>query len=212
MATLSSIRKQISALEKKAEELVKKESAQAIAKARELIERYGLTAENLGLSGDGKKAGKTAGTRVKRGPAKKSAKNAKTIGIPMYRDPETGKTWTGRGKPPAWIAGAQDRSPFLIAPSAATASATEEAQPAVKKGRSTKKPARGGKRASAKAAAEPRAEASTKTARKTARKATAPRRGPAPRKAAGRKPAAKASRKSKPVSAPVQTEGGSDAS
>lgn len=36
---------------------------------------------------------------------------------PKYRDPVTGQTWTGRGKPPAWIAG-KDREQFLIAENA----------------------------------------------------------------------------------------------
>ncbi|WP_334002168.1 H-NS histone family protein [Burkholderia gladioli] len=30
-----------------------------------------------------------------------------------YRDPASGKTWSGRGKAPAWIAG-KDRSAFEI--------------------------------------------------------------------------------------------------
>lgn len=35
---------------------------------------------------------------------------------PKYRDPSTGNTWTGRGKPPAWIRN-KDRSAFqIIAP------------------------------------------------------------------------------------------------
>ncbi|MCA8205166.1 H-NS histone family protein [Burkholderia sp. AU33545] len=32
-----------------------------------------------------------------------------------YRDPETGATWSGRGRRPAWIAG-KDRVQFEIAP------------------------------------------------------------------------------------------------
>jgi DNA-binding protein H-NS len=32
----------------------------------------------------------------------------------MYRDPETGATWSGRGRAPAWIANATDRSKFSI--------------------------------------------------------------------------------------------------
>ena len=32
-----------------------------------------------------------------------------------YRDPETGATWSGRGRAPAWIASATDRSEFSIA-------------------------------------------------------------------------------------------------
>ncbi|MFM0261553.1 H-NS histone family protein [Paraburkholderia sediminicola] len=33
---------------------------------------------------------------------------------PKYRDPETGNTWSGRGKPPSWIKG-KDKEQFLIA-------------------------------------------------------------------------------------------------
>ncbi|WP_059704264.1 H-NS family nucleoid-associated regulatory protein [Burkholderia cepacia] len=32
---------------------------------------------------------------------------------PRYRDPNTGATWNGRGRPPAWIHG-KDRTQFLI--------------------------------------------------------------------------------------------------
>ena len=32
---------------------------------------------------------------------------------PKYRDPNSGSTWSGRGKPPKWIAG-QNRDQFLI--------------------------------------------------------------------------------------------------
>nr|WP_249181090.1 H-NS histone family protein [Burkholderia cenocepacia] len=37
---------------------------------------------------------------------------------PRYRDPGTGATWSGRGRPPAWIDG-RDRTQFLIAAPAA---------------------------------------------------------------------------------------------
>ena len=33
----------------------------------------------------------------------------------LYRDPESGATWSGRGRAPAWLASAADRTPFLIA-------------------------------------------------------------------------------------------------
>jgi DNA-binding protein H-NS len=33
----------------------------------------------------------------------------------MYQDPKSGATWSGRGRAPAWIAEAKDRSKFLIA-------------------------------------------------------------------------------------------------
>ncbi|MGE8454289.1 MAG: H-NS family nucleoid-associated regulatory protein [Pseudomonadales bacterium] len=36
-----------------------------------------------------------------------------SVGAPKYRDPATGATWTGRGKPPNWING-KVRESFLI--------------------------------------------------------------------------------------------------
>ena len=40
----------------------------------------------------------------------------KAPAAPMYRDPATGKTWSGRGKPPDWIKGVakEDRESFRI--------------------------------------------------------------------------------------------------
>lgn len=38
----------------------------------------------------------------------------KNVGEAKYQDPDTGKTWTGRGKPPTWIVG-KNRDDFLIA-------------------------------------------------------------------------------------------------
>lgn len=66
--------------------------AQAVAQARALIQEHGLTAADVF-------------------PA---AKAKASVGAPKYRDPATGVTWTGRGKPPNWING-KDRAPFLIA-------------------------------------------------------------------------------------------------
>ncbi|MPW11069.1 H-NS histone family protein [Paraburkholderia sp. CNPSo 3155] len=49
--------------------------------------------------------------------AKKAAKAGNDVRGPQqakYADPKTGATWSGRGRAPAWIAGAKDRSKFLI--------------------------------------------------------------------------------------------------
>lgn len=65
--------------------------AQAVAQARALIAEHGLTAADVF-------------------PA---AKAKASVGAPKYRDPDTGATWTGRGKPPNWING-KDRATFAI--------------------------------------------------------------------------------------------------
>lgn len=40
------------------------------------------------------------------------AKNARNASV-RYRDPKTGRIWSGRGRPPRWIEG-QDRRPFEV--------------------------------------------------------------------------------------------------
>ena len=59
------------------------------------MHEYGISVSDLGLS---------------------SPKNSVKIRAAVeakYRHPESGVTWSGRGKPPKWIAG-KDRSLFLI--------------------------------------------------------------------------------------------------
>jgi len=53
--------------------------------------------------------------------ASESASRTKVVGNYVrgpqpakYRDPKSGATWSGRGPAPAWLAGAKDRSRFLI--------------------------------------------------------------------------------------------------
>ncbi|MCG3783293.1 H-NS family nucleoid-associated regulatory protein [Delftia acidovorans] len=67
--------------------------AQAVAQVRALIQEHGLTTADV-FTAQGKK---TKGS----------------VGAPKYRDPATGATWTGRGKPPNWING-KDRAAFAI--------------------------------------------------------------------------------------------------
>ena len=100
MSTLSELQQQINQAEAKVNELREKlaeqknaERAQAIATAKELIKTFQLTATDLGLSGK-----------------KSLARKERTMGdkrmsvAPKYQDPASGKTWTGRGKTPAWLA------------------------------------------------------------------------------------------------------------
>jgi DNA-binding protein H-NS len=46
-----------------------------------------------------------------------------------YLDPKTGATWSGRGRAPAWLAGARDRSKFLIDGAAEVSAASEAKAP-----------------------------------------------------------------------------------
>lgn len=76
-------------LEAQIEAARKNELSEAIAKVRTLVSDYGLTESDI------------------------FSKSIKKSVEPKYRNEETGETWTGRGKPPKWIA-SQDREKFLI--------------------------------------------------------------------------------------------------
>lgn len=142
MATLASLNKQIQALQKQADALRQSEKAAAIKTVRGLIGEYGLTALDVGLVGAGPK-GKVKGTRVVKGS-----------GVAKYRDPDSGKTWTGHGKAPGWIAGVADRTKFLIDGSAAAeATSVAKAPKLAKAAKKAAKPAAPAKKAAVKAAA-----------------------------------------------------------
>jgi DNA-binding protein H-NS len=110
---LTSIRKQIAALEKEADELRKGQNGKVIAQIRQLIDKYELHAVDLGFEQSSQEGGIAAAKRSGRAAGAKRQAGA-TVGVPKYRDPKSGKTWTGCGKPPAWIASARDRTRFLI--------------------------------------------------------------------------------------------------
>jgi DNA-binding protein H-NS len=107
MKTYSAIQAEIAKLQKQAEALRKTEVAGVIAKIKEAIAAYALTAADLGF---GRGAAKAAHAPKAKSRKKKSA----SVGVAKYRDPKSGKTWTGRGKPPAWIAGVKNRDAYLI--------------------------------------------------------------------------------------------------
>ncbi len=96
MTTYKELLQQREALESKIAEARKREISQAVSQVRAMVAEFGLTAQDVFPTGKARAA--SSGSKV-------AAK---------YRDPATGKTWTGRGKAPKWIDG-KDRAKFLIA-------------------------------------------------------------------------------------------------
>jgi DNA-binding protein H-NS len=89
-------------LQHEAEKLRRQEMGDVIARIREAVVHYGLTAEDLGL---GPKA--TRGAKAAAKPAAKTRRKstkAKTAAgrAVKFRD-ETGRTWGGIGKRPQWL-------------------------------------------------------------------------------------------------------------
>ncbi len=87
---------QIEKLTQQAEQARVQELESVIAQIRQLMGEFGITAGDLGFKAQDrakKKAGSTSAAK--------------------FRDPESGATWTGRGRAPAWIAG-KDRSKYAV--------------------------------------------------------------------------------------------------
>jgi len=96
MATYKALKEQAEALAAKIEQARLSEIQDVIANIRQLAAEYRLSAEDI--------FGNPRGKRSARGASSANAK---------YRDPSTGASWTGRGRPPDWIKD-KDRSRFLV--------------------------------------------------------------------------------------------------
>ncbi|AOJ08455.1 H-NS histone [Burkholderia sp. ABCPW 14] len=97
MSQYAKIKAQIAELQAQADEVRHQEVAAVIAELQGKIAEYGLTAQDLGFAERARR-----GRPPKKGPLP-----------PKYRDPKSGSTWSGRGKPPHWIVG-KNRERFLI--------------------------------------------------------------------------------------------------
>ena len=95
MTTYKELTAQIETLQKQAAHLRQTELANAISDIKNKMREFGISAADLGLNG-----------------VKKSAKGKEPVAA-KYRDSASGVTWSGRGKPPKWIAG-KERNAFLI--------------------------------------------------------------------------------------------------
>lgn len=99
--TLAALDAQIAKLQAQAEALRAKEVAEVVARIREAIVHYGLTASDLGLGNAKAKAPKGAAVRAT------SKSRGKTPGKPAarkikYTDGQGGN-WSGVGKRPKWF-------------------------------------------------------------------------------------------------------------
>ena len=98
MSTLKELIAQKEALEKQIEETRQAELSESVNKIRALISEYGLTQDDI-----------FGNTRA----VKKAIPEASRVAA-KYRDPISGKEWSGRGLAPKWLQG-QDKARFLIA-------------------------------------------------------------------------------------------------
>jgi DNA-binding protein H-NS len=93
MASFKEIQAQIEQLQRQAADQRENEMAGAVQKIRDLMQEYGITAQDL------------------QAPRKKGA--AKKSGTVQFRNAESGDTWSGRGRMPNWLAG-KDKEQFRV--------------------------------------------------------------------------------------------------
>ncbi len=87
---------QISKLQVLAEAARKEEINGAIQKIKELMQLHGVSVSDIAYGGRAKST------------------KAKSTVAPQFKNPETGETWTGRGRAPLWLEG-KDKEAYRIA-------------------------------------------------------------------------------------------------
>ncbi len=100
MANMSyeKVLQKIETLKAEAEKLRRKETAEVVARIREAIAHYGLSAADLGLAPARAPAAKKAAKKARKAGGRKGKGT-----VPVrYRD-DAGHTWTGRGLKPVWL-------------------------------------------------------------------------------------------------------------
>jgi DNA-binding protein H-NS len=100
MPTLQELLQWQQVLDQQIKDVRRSELTAVLANIRAQVRQFGLTASDVFPSSSSSSGNRSSG---------------KTLGkvAPKYRDPASGKTWTGRGKTPKWIEG-QERSQFII--------------------------------------------------------------------------------------------------
>jgi len=113
--TLAQLKKEIAVLTREADKLHRKEVQGVVARIKEAIAAYGLTAADLGLTGAAARGRKAGAAKAAAAPARRRRKGA--AADVKFRD-ESGNVWGGRGPRPKWLrdalAGGKQLSDFAV--------------------------------------------------------------------------------------------------
>ncbi len=93
MSRISELKAKLAEVQAELDAAIKEEMSVAVARVREMVAEFGLTQSDV-----------FGGQSARRQGPPVAAK---------YRDPDSGNTWSGRGKPPRWIAG-KDRVAYEV--------------------------------------------------------------------------------------------------
>jgi len=107
--SLQAINAQIAALQARAEAIRRQEVGDVVAKIKDAIAHYGLTAADLGLASATPKTAKALKASMAVKPGRKpgpkaagAARKPKTARVAKFTDGQ-GRTWSGIGKRPDWF-------------------------------------------------------------------------------------------------------------
>ena len=115
MATLEQIQEKMKRLQGQADAMLAKQAQKVVDQIRRLMLEHGLTTADIEARAKARREGtKTNGRKISKANAPGTSKPASGKLPAKYRDPKTGATWSGKARPPKWIANAKDRSKFLI--------------------------------------------------------------------------------------------------
>ncbi len=98
MATYKELLSQIEQLKAEAEDARQAEISAGIAEIKQRMAELGITVEDL-----------SSGKRMMM-----RRRAVATPGAVKFRNPQTGQTWSGKGRTPGWIRAVEDRDVFLV--------------------------------------------------------------------------------------------------
>ena len=91
--TLNEINREIAKLQAEADQIRDAERAEVVAKIKEAVDFYGITAADIGFSASSARARK----------AKRSVRSKAVAATRVKYKDDTGRTWSGHGRKPQWF-------------------------------------------------------------------------------------------------------------
>lgn len=105
MSKLDELLEQQQRIQEEIDQIRKEERSEAIKQIKALVDKYQIKSSSI--------FGKKRTKRVETTEAGEEPSKPRPKLPPKYRDPETGKTWTGQGREPSWLKG-KNREEYLI--------------------------------------------------------------------------------------------------
>lgn len=98
--SFAALKAEIAELEAQASDARRREVLEVLKDIKDKIAVYGISGADLGFKGATL--------------ASPTTRKVQSAGVAKYRDPKSGKTWTGHGRAPDWLAKARSRDAFLV--------------------------------------------------------------------------------------------------